>query len=65
MPLSGGRSSVRGVSDLSAVSPIVLELAGIGRKEVLYRESAGKPSGPVPGNGDADISCTCIGGVNM
>lgn len=40
MSLSGGRSSVRGVSDLSAVSPLILELAGLKQDKV----SPGKTS---------------------
>jgi hypothetical protein len=33
MSLSGGRSSVGGIRDLSRISPILLELAGMKQKD--------------------------------
>ncbi|MBN1431984.1 MAG: hypothetical protein JW931_04355 [Methanomicrobiaceae archaeon] len=39
MSLSGGRSSVRGITDLSGLSPVLIELAG------LKQKNAGKGEG--------------------
>jgi hypothetical protein len=46
MSLSGGRSSVKGVTDLSAVPPLILELAGLKQdNHPSGRAAARVPSG--------------------
>ncbi|GEM_PF-4915817 len=58
MPISGGRSSVRGVSDLSAVSPLILELAGLNKN----KSTSGVRS-PVVSGGAADRAFTELPGI--
>ncbi|WP_157199062.1 hypothetical protein [Methanolacinia paynteri] len=43
MSHSGGRSSIGGVRDLSRVSPVLLELAGIKLKEDSPLKAGNKP----------------------
>ncbi len=43
MSLSGGRSSVRGVTDLSGLSPVLIELAGLKQKNTGKEEVVKPP----------------------
>jgi len=55
MSHSGGRSSIRGVSDLSAVSPLILELAGLKQNKVSPGETSARMAPGIINTGSIEM----------